>query len=100
MHRAKGLEFDQVLVLAQKASLEGDDADHNRKLAYVALDASQKGRGAPPILAMKIIKNVHLRPESWMAYGVHGVNGRRSFGPSSFGPHRSGLRACICREPS
>lgn len=42
MHRAKGLEFDQVLVLAQRASLEGDDADHNRKLAYVALTRAKK----------------------------------------------------------
>jgi AAA domain/UvrD-like helicase C-terminal domain len=37
MHRAKGLEFDQVLVIAQKTAMEGEDADHNRKLAYVAL---------------------------------------------------------------
>ena len=42
IHRAKGLEFDQVLVLAQKASLEGEDADHNRKLAYVALTRAKK----------------------------------------------------------
>ena len=37
MHRAKGLEFDQVLVVAQKSSLVGEDADQYRKLVYVAL---------------------------------------------------------------
>lgn len=42
MHRAKGLEFDQVLVIAQKSALEGDDADHNRKLAYVALTRAKQ----------------------------------------------------------
>ena len=42
MHRAKGLEFDEVLVIAQKASLEGEDADHHRKLAYVALTRAKK----------------------------------------------------------
>jgi len=33
---------DQVLVIAQKAALEGDDADHNRKLAYVALTRAKQ----------------------------------------------------------
>jgi superfamily I DNA/RNA helicase len=42
MHRAKGLEFDQVLVIAQKSAMEGDDADHNRRLAYVALTRAKK----------------------------------------------------------
>lgn len=42
MHRAKGLEFDQVLVVAQKSSLEGEDAAQYRKLAYVALTRARK----------------------------------------------------------
>jgi DNA helicase IV len=42
MHRAKGLEFDQVVVLAQKASLEGENADQSRKLVYVALTRAKR----------------------------------------------------------
>jgi superfamily I DNA/RNA helicase len=42
MHRAKGLEFDQVLVIAQLSFLEGADADQNRKLVYVALTRAKK----------------------------------------------------------
>lgn len=42
MHRAKGLEFDQVLVIAQKSALDSDDADQARKLAYVALTRAKK----------------------------------------------------------
>jgi DNA helicase IV len=42
MHRAKGLEFDQVIVVTRKSSLEGDEADHFRKLAYVALSRGKK----------------------------------------------------------
>jgi len=42
MHRAKGLEFDQVVVIAERSSLDGDDADQYRKLAYVALTRAKK----------------------------------------------------------
>lgn len=42
MHRAKGLEFDQVVVIAQKSLLEGPDADQYRKLAYVALTRAKR----------------------------------------------------------
>ena len=42
MHRSKGLEFDQVLVIAQNSALNGDDADQYRKLAYVALTRAKK----------------------------------------------------------
>ena len=42
MHRAKGLEFDQVVVLAREADLEGEDADQYRKLVYVALTRAKR----------------------------------------------------------
>ncbi len=43
MHRAKGLEFDRVIVLAPKAYL-GDplETDSKRKLIYVALTRAKK----------------------------------------------------------
>jgi len=43
MHRAKGLEFDRVVVLAPKSYL-GDplDTDSKRKLIYVALTRAKK----------------------------------------------------------
>jgi len=44
MNWAKGLEFDQVLVIAKKSSLYGNVADQYQKLAYVAL-TRQKGGG-------------------------------------------------------
>ncbi len=42
MHRAKGLEFDQVVVLAREADLEDEDADQYRKLVYVALTRAKR----------------------------------------------------------
>ena len=46
MHRAKGLEFDRVIVLAPKTWL-GDvrDTENNRKLLYVAVSRAKKETG-------------------------------------------------------
>ena len=44
MHRAKGLEFDAVVVVAPKAYLADDeDAQNHRKLLYVALTRAKVG---------------------------------------------------------
>ena len=43
MHRAKGLEFDSVVVLARKAAINGTTEDETeRKLLYVALTRARK----------------------------------------------------------
>jgi Txe/YoeB family toxin of Txe-Axe toxin-antitoxin module len=42
MHRAKGLEFDQVVVIARKKDLQGDDDNHERILVYVALTRARR----------------------------------------------------------
>jgi len=41
MHRAKGLEFDQVIVICRKEQLVGDN-DDARKLIYVALTRARR----------------------------------------------------------
>lgn len=46
MHRAKGLEFDRVIVLAPKAWLaDGRDTENQRKLLYVAVSRAKKETG-------------------------------------------------------
>ena len=41
MHRAKGLEFDQVIVLARQELLKSE-SDEGRKLLYVALTRARR----------------------------------------------------------
>ena len=41
MYRAKGLEFDQVIIVAQKSSPVGEDADHYQNLVFVTLTSSK-----------------------------------------------------------
>lgn len=44
MHRAKGLEFDCVIVLAPTSYLGNpEDTDTQRKLLYVALTRAKRG---------------------------------------------------------
>ena len=42
MHRAKGLEFDQVVVIARKEALDGQESDQYRKLVYVSLTRAKR----------------------------------------------------------
>lgn len=41
IYRAKGLEFDQVIIVAQKSSPSGEDADQYQNLVFVTLTSSK-----------------------------------------------------------
>ncbi len=45
MHRSKGLEFDQVIVVADKAFLDDDSIEEARNLIHVALTRARKKAG-------------------------------------------------------
>ena len=45
MHRSKGLEFDQVIVVADKAFFDDDSIEESRNLIHVALTRARKKAG-------------------------------------------------------